>query len=155
MPSVLSLSLCLSLSLLKLGSNPTSVDSEVVGKDNVVKMKPGQKLHIVNQLYQYTIQFKVDTTANQGATKRPLEQTSEQRDRHREEPSMKAAKQHEKLSVSASQGEPKQGNVKEERKSVSARFIFIFLLPLIYISGDLTCALLKWFRTVLDIGAKV
>lgn len=103
----------------QLGSNPTSVDSEVVGKDNVVKMKPGQKLHIVNQLYQYTIQFKVDTTTNQGATKRPLEQTSEQRDRHREEPSMKAAKQHEKLSVSASQVEPKQGNVKEERKSDS------------------------------------
>lgn len=117
------------LSLFKLGSNPTSVDSEVVGKDNVVKMKPGQKLHIVNQLYQYTIQFKVDTNSNQVASKRPLEQTSEQRDRHREEPSIKAAKLHEKPSVSTSQREPKQGNGKEESKSVSANFSFRFFFP--------------------------
>lgn len=112
----------ISLSILKLGSNPTSVDSEVVGKDNVVKMKPGQVLHIVNQLYQYTIQFKVDTTTNQVASKRPLEQTSEKRESHREEPSMKAAKLHEKPSVAASQREPKEGNGKEDSKSVSARF---------------------------------
>lgn len=112
---------------LKLGLNPTSVDSVVVGKDNVVKMKPGQRLYIVNQLYQYTVQFKEDATGNQGGTKRPLELASEQRDRHRDEPSMKAAKQHGKLSVSASHGEPKQGTVKEESKSVSAYLIFVFV----------------------------
>lgn len=99
----------------------------MVGKDNVVKMKPGQKLYIVNKLYQYTIQFKVDTTTNQVASKRPLEQTSEQRDRHREEPSMKSTKLHEKPSMSVSQREPKHGNGKEESKSVSAYFLFTFL----------------------------
>lgn len=119
-----------------------------------MKMKPGQKLHIVNQLYQYTIEFKVDATTNQGATKRPLEQTSEQRDRHREEPSMKAAKQHDKLSSSASHREPNQSNGKEERKPVNSHFIFIFLFLLICFYGLLICVFLKWFRTVLDIGAK-
>lgn len=28
-----------------------------IGKDEVVKMKPGQILHIVNNLYPYTVQF--------------------------------------------------------------------------------------------------
>lgn len=112
--------------LLQLGLNPTSVDSVVVGKGNVVKMKPGQQLYIVNQLHQYTIQFKEDATGNQGGTKRSLEMVSEQRDRHGDKPSMKAAKQHDKLSVSASHSEPKQGSVKEE-KLVSAYLIFVSL----------------------------
>lgn len=43
--------------LLKIGVNPTSVDLVNVGKDEVVKMKPGQVLHIVNNLYPYTVQF--------------------------------------------------------------------------------------------------
>ncbi|NXM78188.1 APTX protein, partial [Serilophus lunatus] len=37
--------------------NPTSVDLVNIGKDEVVKMKPGQVLHIVNNLYPYTVQF--------------------------------------------------------------------------------------------------
>ncbi|NXQ07154.1 APTX protein, partial [Vidua macroura] len=37
--------------------NPTSVDLVNIGKDEVVKMKPGQVLHIVNNLYPYMVQF--------------------------------------------------------------------------------------------------
>lgn len=98
----------------------------MVGKDNVVKMKPGQVLHIVNRLYKYTIQFKVDTTTNQVASKRPCQQTCEQRESHPEEPSMKAAKLHEKQSLAVSQKEPKRGNGKEENKAVSAHFLFVY-----------------------------
>lgn len=124
----------------------------MVGKDNVVKMKPGQILHIVNQLYQYTIQFKVDATTNQVASKRPLKQTFEQREGHKEEPSVKAAKLHEKLPVEASQKELKQGNVKDESKSVSPHFLFIYLVSLMLRLLVIQCVP---FRTVLAIGAKV
>lgn len=44
-------------SLMKIGVNPTSVDLVNIGKDEEVKMKPGQVLHIVNKLYPYTVQF--------------------------------------------------------------------------------------------------
>ncbi|KAF7664001.1 hypothetical protein LDENG_00193660 [Lucifuga dentata] len=83
----------------QLGFNPTSVDSVVVGKNNEVRMKPGQHLHIVNQLYPYTIQFKEDFTGGHGGTKRPQEPASEDRESHRESPSMKAAKLPEEVSV--------------------------------------------------------
>ncbi|XP_036955461.1 aprataxin isoform X1 [Acanthopagrus latus] len=86
----------------QLGLNPTSVDSVVVGKDNEVKMKPGQQLHIVNQLYSYTVQFKEDPTGDRGGIKRPREPTSEDRESQREASSMKSAKQSEKVSVSVS-----------------------------------------------------
>ncbi|TKS68224.1 Aprataxin [Collichthys lucidus] len=89
----------------QLGLNPTSVDSVVVGKDNEVKMKPGQRLHIVNQLYQYTVQFKEDPTGDQGGTKRPRESSPGDRKSHKEAPSVKAVKETEKESVSASKGE--------------------------------------------------
>ncbi|XP_010743200.2 aprataxin isoform X3 [Larimichthys crocea] len=89
----------------QLGLNPTSVDSVVVGKDNEVKMKPGQRLHIVNQLYQYTVQFKEDPTGDQGGTKRPRESSSGDRKGHKEAQSVKAVKETEKESVSASKGE--------------------------------------------------
>lgn len=90
----------------QLGLNPTSIDSVVVGKDSEVKMKPGQQLHIVNQLYPYTIQFKEDPTGNHGAIKRPRELASGDRGSHSEAPSVKEAKQTEKVSVSVSHGEP-------------------------------------------------
>ncbi|XP_030277906.1 aprataxin isoform X1 [Sparus aurata] len=86
----------------QLGLNPTSVDSVVVGKDNEVKMKPGQQLHIVNELYSYTVQFKEDPTGDRGGIKRPREPIPEDRESHREASSMKAAKQTENVSVSAS-----------------------------------------------------
>ncbi|XP_027565100.1 aprataxin isoform X1 [Neopelma chrysocephalum] len=41
----------------QIGVNPSSVDLMNIGKDEVVKMKPGQVLHIVNNLYPYTVQF--------------------------------------------------------------------------------------------------
>lgn len=104
--------------LPKLGLNPTSVDSVVVGKDNEVKMKPGQQLHIVNQLYQYTVQFKEDPTGNHGGTKRPREPASEDRDGKREAQSIKAAKKTETVPVSVSHGEATKGSVREERKRV-------------------------------------
>ncbi|XP_068445186.1 aprataxin isoform X2 [Clinocottus analis] len=87
----------------KLGVNPTYVDSVVVAKDNEVKMKAGQRLHIVNQLYPYTVQFKEDPT--HGGTKRPRELSSEDRESRGEDLSVKAAKQKEKVSVSVSLGE--------------------------------------------------
>ncbi|XP_035515786.1 aprataxin isoform X1 [Morone saxatilis] len=89
----------------QLGLNPTSIDSVVVGKGNEVKMKPGQKLHIVNQLYQYTVQFKEDPTGGQDRTKRPREPASVDRESHREVPGMKAAKQTEKVPTLVSHGE--------------------------------------------------
>ncbi|XP_074486083.1 aprataxin isoform X1 [Sebastes fasciatus] len=89
----------------QLGSNPTSVDSVVVGKDIEVKMKPRQQLHIVNQLYPYTVQFKEDLTGDHGGTKRPREPASGGGESRREAPSMKAVKQTEKSSVSVSHGE--------------------------------------------------
>ncbi|XP_055013812.1 aprataxin isoform X2 [Boleophthalmus pectinirostris] len=57
----------------QLGSNPASVDSVVIGKGNEVKMKPGQRLHIVNELYPCTIQFKEDLSGEQRGVKRPRE----------------------------------------------------------------------------------
>ncbi|XP_034044037.1 aprataxin isoform X2 [Thalassophryne amazonica] len=77
----------------KLGLNPSSVDSVVVGKGSEVKMKPGQKLHIVNQLYPYTIQFKEDSSGHHSGTKRSRELGSEDRESQRECPSVKAVKQ--------------------------------------------------------------
>ncbi|NWU87173.1 APTX protein, partial [Onychorhynchus coronatus] len=41
----------------QIGVNPSSVDLVNIGKDEVVKMKPGQVLRIVNNLYPYTMQF--------------------------------------------------------------------------------------------------
>ncbi|XP_029950372.1 aprataxin-like isoform X1 [Salarias fasciatus] len=86
----------------QLGPNPTSVDSVVVGKGNEVKIKPGQQLHIVNQLYPYTVQFKEDFSGNNGGTKRPREQASEDKESQRETQSMKAAKHAENSPVSVS-----------------------------------------------------
>ncbi|XP_028319238.1 aprataxin [Gouania willdenowi] len=48
----------------QLGLNPTSVNSVVVGKGNEVKIKPGQLLHIVNEMYSYTVRFREDPMGN-------------------------------------------------------------------------------------------
>ncbi|NXX75545.1 APTX protein, partial [Urocolius indicus] len=61
----------------QIGVNPTSVDLVNIGKGEVVKMKPGQVLHIVNNLYPYTVQFaeesgrNVTETAGKRQTDRP------------------------------------------------------------------------------------
>lgn len=95
----------------QMGLNPTSVDSVVVGKGNEVKIKPGQQLHIVNQLYPYTVQFKEDPNGNHNSTKRPREPASEDRESQREAQTMKAAKPTEENSVPVSHGEAKTENV--------------------------------------------
>ncbi|KAM3939210.1 aprataxin isoform 2-T2 [Leptodactylus fuscus] len=41
----------------KAGTNPSSVDSVDIGKDQEVKLKPGHILYIVNKLYPYTVEF--------------------------------------------------------------------------------------------------
>ncbi|XP_074549047.1 aprataxin [Halichoeres trimaculatus] len=84
----------------QLGLNPTSIDSVVVGKGNEIKMKPGQQLHIVNQLYLYTVQFKEDFTGGHNSYKRPRE-PSDDRISNREAPGTKAVKQTDKESVPA------------------------------------------------------
>ncbi|XP_028263940.1 aprataxin isoform X2 [Parambassis ranga] len=84
----------------QLGLNPSSVDSVVVGKGNEVKMKPGQHLYIVNQLYPYTVQFKEDLTGSQSGIKRPRAVASVDCKNESEAQSMKMAKQTEKVSVS-------------------------------------------------------
>lgn len=77
-------------------------------------MKPGQRLHIVNQLYQYTVQFKEDPTGDQGGTKRPRESSSGDRKSHKEAQSVKAVKETEKESVSASKGDATKNSVRGE-----------------------------------------
>lgn len=89
----------------QLGLNPTSVDSAVVGKDNEVKMKAGQRLLIVNQLYPYTVQFKEDPARDHGGTKRPQELSSGDRESRTQDSSLKAAKQSEKVPASIGQEE--------------------------------------------------
>lgn len=41
----------------QIGVNPTSIDLVDIGKDQEMKLKPGQILHIVNKLYPYRVQF--------------------------------------------------------------------------------------------------
>ncbi|XP_047221984.1 aprataxin [Girardinichthys multiradiatus] len=89
----------------QLGLNPTSVDSVVVGKDNEVRIKPGQTLHVVNQLYPYTVQFKEDLTGHHSSTKRPREETSKDSNSQRNVQTLKAAKKNGSGSPSVSLGE--------------------------------------------------
>ncbi|XP_008574996.1 PREDICTED: aprataxin isoform X1 [Galeopterus variegatus] len=42
----------------QVGVNPTSIDSVIIGKDQEVKLQPGQVLHMVNELYPYIVQFE-------------------------------------------------------------------------------------------------
>ncbi|KAG8454439.1 hypothetical protein GDO86_000892 [Hymenochirus boettgeri] len=41
----------------QIGTNPTSIDSEDIGNEQEMKLKPGQTLYIVNNLYPYFIEF--------------------------------------------------------------------------------------------------
>uniref|UniRef100_A0A8C0CBH2 Aprataxin n=1 Tax=Balaenoptera musculus TaxID=9771 RepID=A0A8C0CBH2_BALMU len=45
----------------QVGVNPTSIDSLIIGKDQEVKLQPGQVLHLVNELYPYIIEFEEET----------------------------------------------------------------------------------------------
>lgn len=110
----------------KLGLNPTSVDSAVVGKDNEVKMKAGQRLLIVNQLYPYTVQFKEDPARDHGGTKRPRELSSGDRESRTQDSSLKAAKQSEKVPASIGQEEATKSSVRERRKCVLTALEYCF-----------------------------
>uniref|UniRef100_A0A3Q3MIS5 Aprataxin n=1 Tax=Labrus bergylta TaxID=56723 RepID=A0A3Q3MIS5_9LABR len=101
----------------QLGLNPTSIDSAVVGKGNEVKMRPGQQLHIVNQLFPYTVQFREDATGDHGRSRRPRE-PSEDKKCDRETPSPKVAKQTEKQSVPLQKEEATKSSVYKDDKVV-------------------------------------
>ncbi|XP_056136657.1 aprataxin isoform X2 [Lampris incognitus] len=88
----------------KLGGNPTSVDSIVVGKGNEVKMKPGQHLLIVNQLYPYTVQFKEDPNRGHVGTKR-RQPASEERENDKKASSIKVARPAERVASSVNNAE--------------------------------------------------
>ncbi|XP_065803448.1 aprataxin isoform X1 [Muntiacus reevesi] len=45
----------------QVGVNPTSIDSAIIGKDQEVKLQPGQVLYLVNELYPYIIEFEEET----------------------------------------------------------------------------------------------
>ncbi|XP_053318064.1 aprataxin isoform X2 [Spea bombifrons] len=68
----------------QIGTNPTSVDFLNIGKDQEVKLKPGKILHVVNNLYPYTVEFvegasdstQKETEKNKRMNKRPSEDTS-------------------------------------------------------------------------------
>lgn len=89
----------------------------MVGQGKEVKMEPGQQLHIVNELYPYTVQFKEDSSGNSGCTKRPHEPVSEDGVEHTEAPSVKVAKQRDEVSVSVRHEE---GAGTKVRKQASA-----------------------------------
>lgn len=42
----------------QMGVNPTSIDSIVIGKDQEMKLLPGQVLYMVNELYPYVVEFE-------------------------------------------------------------------------------------------------
>ncbi|KAG8518431.1 Aprataxin, partial [Galemys pyrenaicus] len=42
----------------QVGVNPTSIDSVIIGKDQEVKLQPGQVLHMVNELYPHIVEFE-------------------------------------------------------------------------------------------------
>lgn len=48
----------------QVGVNPSSVDAVNVGKDQEMKIRPGQVLYIVNKLYPYRIEFTEQSQAN-------------------------------------------------------------------------------------------
>lgn len=42
----------------QVGVNPTSIDSVIIGKDQEMKLQPGQVLYMVNELYPYIVEFE-------------------------------------------------------------------------------------------------
>nr|XP_036865686.1 aprataxin isoform X1 [Manis javanica] len=42
----------------QVGVNPTSIDSVIIGKNQEVKLQPGQVLHMVNEHYPYIVEFE-------------------------------------------------------------------------------------------------
>lgn len=82
----------------------------------MVKLKPGQQLQIVNQLYPYTVQFKEDLTGNRVCSKRPCEPASEEGEQGAS--SIKVPRQAEKDPSSVSQGESTSAKVSKSRNAI-------------------------------------
>lgn len=84
------------LSSPKIGVNPASIDLVNIGKDEEVKMKPGQVLHIVNKLYPCTIQFLEEAgdpgTVSQGRLKAEKRSSEDSRNGNTENGSAKSMK---------------------------------------------------------------
>lgn len=66
------------ISVKQLGVNPTSVGSDPVGQGKEVRLKAGQLLYMVNQLYPYTVQFREESSNPN--SKRPHTPGTEERD---------------------------------------------------------------------------
>lgn len=58
----------------QVGVNPSSIDSVIIGKDQEMKLQPGQVLHMVNELYPYIVEFE-------GVAKSPDLETQKKRKR--------------------------------------------------------------------------
>ncbi|XP_006019712.1 aprataxin isoform X2 [Alligator sinensis] len=80
----------------QIGVNPASIDLVNIGKDEEVKMKPGQVLHIVNKLYPCTIQFLEEAgdpgTVSQGRLKAEKRSSEDSRNGNTENGSAKSMK---------------------------------------------------------------
>ncbi|XP_029777025.1 aprataxin isoform X1 [Suricata suricatta] len=48
----------------QVGVNPTSIDSVIIGKDQEVKLQPGQVLHMVNECYPYIVEFEEEAESS-------------------------------------------------------------------------------------------
>lgn len=48
----------------QVGVNPTSIDSVIIGKDQEMKLYPGQVLCMVNELYPYIVEFEEEAKSS-------------------------------------------------------------------------------------------
>ncbi|XP_012882082.1 PREDICTED: aprataxin isoform X1 [Dipodomys ordii] len=48
----------------QVGVNPTSIDSVIIGKDQEMKLQPGQVLYMVNELYPYIVEFEEEAKSS-------------------------------------------------------------------------------------------
>lgn len=135
------------VSLPKIGVNPTSVDLVDIGKDEEVKMKPGQVLHIVNKLYPYMVQFaeesvKIVTEAEENIKikKTPREDSCENDD---VELVPRKTMKREVVDTQGSSANPKLSNsgvsphegTSSKKASTSVIVLVLFLLGLSPLSG--------------------
>uniref|UniRef100_A0A3B3SVN7 Aprataxin n=1 Tax=Paramormyrops kingsleyae TaxID=1676925 RepID=A0A3B3SVN7_9TELE len=109
------------INVKQLGVNPTSVDSVVVGKGKETKLKPGQLLHVVNQLYAYAVEFSEDTASSsckperrQGSKRRPEEDVGAGTQKHK----MSRAENEVKATDACRSGGAATGSVYKDEKVV-------------------------------------
>ncbi|XP_030050197.1 aprataxin isoform X2 [Microcaecilia unicolor] len=100
----------------QLGINPTSVDFVDIGKDQRMKLRPGQVLYIVNRLYPYAVEFSEETGGQhtkvllkKNITKRPCESSQGSSTETRIGKSIKV--EHSELQDVPLNSKPSSGNV--------------------------------------------